>query len=539
MKKAILITIIATVAIVLNSGNWGWAKKLDATDMVRAWDMAYSPFIDAIWVGGQFTGTMSFGGQQYPGVGEPDVYVAKYSLDGQEQWFRNFGSPEEDVCFSIASGYNDSGNCCFTGYFNGTLSADDVSLTSNGMWDTFLGKLDVNGNLLWIKSFGGPLNDIGYGLAVDSQDYVVVTGWFAGTIDFGNGVVLSSYGGSDMFVARFDPQGNCLWARHGGGIGVDYGFKVDVDLDGRIYCTGTASAGANFDGMFQQFSGLYLAVYDAHGTILRHTSAQNANPINIGVSKTGGRVLLTGRVTGDAVFDGVSYSSLSETDDAFLAEYSFAQDRWTDVQIIGGKGSDKGRAVYVHELYGYSLAASFEYTMVYQDQTAISEGSWDCVLIREFDTAAISYFGSINTDVISDVVRVDGFREISCGWYSGSMSLGNIMLDSDSDADQNAFVVCYDFSATAVEEELSLELSGLMCYPNPFRDRVHIEAKNSLPAGLAVYNLKGQQVKALQPSSRNTFSWDGCEQSGTKCPAGVYLIRGQMRHEVQKVLLCR
>ncbi|NLN84697.1 MAG: T9SS type A sorting domain-containing protein [Candidatus Cloacimonetes bacterium] len=539
MKNVIVCLLFFCVIFSLSAGAWTWAKSLDAAE-VRAWDMASSPFCDALWVAGQFSETMNFMGQEYPALGEPDAYVAKYSLAGEEQWFRSFGSPEEDVCFSVATGYNDWGNCFFTGYFNGTMSVEGIELVSNGSWDVFYGKLDADGNLQWLKKFGGALYDMGYGMAVDSEDYFVITGWFADSIDFGNGIILESYGGSDMFLARFDPQGNCLWARHGGGIGVDYGFKVDVGLDGKIYATGTSSVGADFDGLTPSQNGMFLAVYDVDGTILRLTSAKNANPINISVSKQSeseSRVLLTGRVTGSAIFDGVTYSSMDDSDDIFLAEYDFEENLWSNVQIIGGPGSDKGRAVFVHDVFGYSLAASFEEELYYQGLEAIAEGSWDCLLIREFDEPAMTWFGSQNTDVIADLLRYDAFREYSCGWYCGEMNLGGVTLNSGSDFIQSGFVACYDFSASSVNAEFLPAPSSLFCYPNPFGETLYIQTKLGEAQTLRVFNLKGQKVKTLQPQGKNNWHWDGRNESGSKCPPGVYIISGEKGLGVRKILL--
>jgi hypothetical protein len=131
-----------------------------------------------------------------------DAFVAKYSREGTPLWFRQFGSPDEDVCLSIEAGTGGTDNCYLTGYFNDVMSVGSTVLTSAGMWDVFLGKLSPGGDVLWLKRFGGTLNDIGYGITVDHEDNVIVAGWFADTIDFGGGISISSYGGSDMFVAN-------------------------------------------------------------------------------------------------------------------------------------------------------------------------------------------------------------------------------------------------------------------------------------------------------------------------------------------------
>lgn len=550
MKKLSFILTLISLISFLNA-DWAWVRDLAATDMVRVWDLAVSYDYDAVWASGQFTGTMHFGQEEYPGKGEPDAFVAKYSLEGEELWFRSFGSPEEDVCFSVAAGYGVQGNTYFTGYFNGVMQEDDIELESAGLWDVFYGKLDTNGNLLWLKRFGGILNDIGYGIAVDYTDHFVITGWFADSIDFGNGITLASYGGSDMFVARFDPDGNCLWARHGGDIGVDYGFKVDVDGLGNAYCTGTAGAGALFDGLTQTYSGMYLAIYDTNGNILEHISAQHANPINIGVSKSMGgvpRAILTGRVTGSAIFGGASYSSYEDSDDIFIAKYTLGSGEWDEVQIIGGAGSDKGRAAYAHERYGWAVAASFEESFSYYGLLAEALGSWDCAIIREDNKDPLSYFGSCNTDVISALERWHDGWEFSGGWYSGTMQMGDYSLDSGSDAKQNGFVAGYLLEHWAAAEDAVAPYEyRLYNYPNPFVQNTTICLKNPKPGEREayIYNLKGQKLKELKQGTKNAeelqWQWDGKDDSNRPLASGIYFLRLKTAEGVQnhKMLLVK
>ena len=549
MKKMILILTLVSMISFL-SADWAWVRDLDATDMVRVWDLTVSYDYDAVWAAGQFTGTMHFNGEEYPGKGEPDAFVAKYSLEGEELWFRSFGSPEEDVCFSVAAGYGAQGNTYFTGYFNGTMQEDDIELESAGLWDVFYGKLDTNGNLLWLKRFGGVLNDIGYGIAVDFTDHFVITGWFADSIDFGNGIHLQSYGGSDMFVARFDPDGNCLWARHGGDIGVDYGFKVDVDAQGNAYCTGSAGAGAFFDGLTQVYGGMYLAIYDTNGNILDHISAQHANPINIGVSKSMNEnpcAILTGRVTGSAIFGGETYNSYEDSDDIFIAKYTLGSGAWDEVQIIGQAGSDKGRAAYAHELYGCAVAASFEDSFWYQGLMAQSLGSWDCAIIREDKKDPLTYFGSYNTDVISALVRQHESWEFSGGWYSGLMQMGDLSLDSGSDAKQNGFVAGYWFDQMSVEDAVTPYEQGIYNYPNPFVKSTTICVKSPKPGAgeVSIYNLKGQKIKELEEGVKTAeglqWQWDGKDANGKPLAAGIYFLRLKTADSVQnhKILLVK
>ncbi|MEX0595109.1 MAG: SBBP repeat-containing protein, partial [Candidatus Paceibacterota bacterium] len=89
--------------------------------------------------------------------------------------------------------------------------------------DVFLSKYDENGNYLWTKTFGGISNDYGHAVAVDEDDYVYVSGQFAETVDFdpGPGEVLRTAGHFDSYVSRFSPNGVHIWTKTWGGVNYD------------------------------------------------------------------------------------------------------------------------------------------------------------------------------------------------------------------------------------------------------------------------------------------------------------------------------
>ena len=84
------------------------------------------------------------------------------------------------------------GNVYVTGYFRDTVDFDPgvgtLNLISTGQEDIFIQKLDANGNLLWAKSMGGTLFDLGFSITTDALGNVYTTGFFQDTVDFDPGV---------------------------------------------------------------------------------------------------------------------------------------------------------------------------------------------------------------------------------------------------------------------------------------------------------------------------------------------------------------
>jgi hypothetical protein len=159
-------------------------------------------------------------------AGSYDIFVQKLDASGNFVWAKSVGGAGWDESYSI--GLNASGNLYITGSFEGTADFDPgagiSNLTSAGMADIFVLKLDANGNFIWAKSFGGTGFDNGYSISIDAVGNAYTTGFFAGTADFDPGAGtfnLTSAGGNDVFVQKLDASGNFIWARSFGGTGAD------------------------------------------------------------------------------------------------------------------------------------------------------------------------------------------------------------------------------------------------------------------------------------------------------------------------------
>ncbi|MBC6420999.1 MAG: DUF4347 domain-containing protein, partial [Hormoscilla sp. SP12CHS1] len=128
------------------------------------------------------------------------------------------------------------GNVWVTGFFNGSI--DD--LMSNGGTDSYLVKIDSNGDLVKALNIGGSGNDQGYSITTDSDNNAWAIGYFNGSIDINgdDNNDLTSNGGTDNYVAKFDPDGTLLFALNIGGSSNDEGTGIATDSDGNAWATG-------------------------------------------------------------------------------------------------------------------------------------------------------------------------------------------------------------------------------------------------------------------------------------------------------------
>ena len=140
---------------------------------------------------------------------------------------------------SSAEGYGVCTDALGNCYMTG-LCWDGVvfgSDTLNG--SIFLVKYDPSGNVVWAKSDGGGGAGDSYAVAVDTFGNVFITGTFgAPSITFGS-YTLPCLGAQNVFLAKYDSSGNVLWAKRGGGsTGRDVGYGVATDALGNAYITG-------------------------------------------------------------------------------------------------------------------------------------------------------------------------------------------------------------------------------------------------------------------------------------------------------------
>ncbi len=187
--------------------------------------------------------------------GASDIFISKYDASGNFLWAKGFGSSGYDVGYDIVA--DASGNIYATGRFENTVDFDPgnnaVDITSAGAQDIYLLKLDANGNYVWAKGMGSSLAEWGQAVDLDGVGGLYLTGYFQLTVDFdpsGNTTNLTSSGGEDIFVSKYNTDGNFVWALAMGGTNAQFGDRgedISVDGAGSVYTTGWFYDVADFD----------------------------------------------------------------------------------------------------------------------------------------------------------------------------------------------------------------------------------------------------------------------------------------------------
>ena len=144
------------------------------------------------------------------------------------------------------------GNVYSFGSFLDTLDFDpgpDTLWLGSGAFTTYLQKVNAQGELVWARQVGVSGTNFGRDIFLDAQDNIYVAGSFMFSVgiaaDTGT-LVFQTRGGIDMYVAKFTPQGNLLWATHLGSANGDALNGMRVTPDGHVYVSASYNGTAYF-----------------------------------------------------------------------------------------------------------------------------------------------------------------------------------------------------------------------------------------------------------------------------------------------------
>jgi len=233
------------------NGNFVWAKSFGGpgSDVSRCITLSGN---GDIYTTGWFSETVDFdpgpNSHNITSIGHFDIFISKIDRLGNLIWAKQLGGTgDKDGAGSSIVVEPKSGDIYVTGYFEGTADFDPEKgffyLSSAGLRDIFISKLNSAGNFQWAKSIGGDGLDVGGYLAVDptGSGDIYTTGYFEGTVDFDPGpgsFHLNSIGCNDIFISKFDDTGNFEWAKAISGSKEETANSIAIDASGSAYVTG-------------------------------------------------------------------------------------------------------------------------------------------------------------------------------------------------------------------------------------------------------------------------------------------------------------
>jgi hypothetical protein len=311
----------------------------------------------AVFVAGQYQGTLTIGSISLRSSGPAAGFLAKYDAQGKLLWAQSL--PDSFVSGLATDGKGDvyaagtlaptssllakfdahgtqlwtspaaelaAGTCVTTdrwgdvyvaGRFLESLRVGSTTTVSSGSYDGFLARFDPRGAGKWVTGFGGPEEDQARGVAITAQGNVGVTGYFRGKATVGGQGLSSGMACAAAFVSCYAPKGNALWVRSPTGTIAASGAGLVFDTSGEgAAVTGTYQGQLSFGSLLSIPASCSESIFTAHLTtafpdlIVAASQSVEGSYHNVTVTGTGtatltGPLQVSGTLTvqGGGVFD--------------------------------------------------------------------------------------------------------------------------------------------------------------------------------------------------------------------------------------------
>ena len=534
--------LLAGVLYLVPMPSWGQTHVLSQRFGNSTYQSGLGIAVDAARnaiVTGRFQGTVDFGGGPLTSVGSTDIFIAKYDANGVHLWSRQFGDGASEHGLGVA--VDSAGNVIVVGYFEGTIDLGGDTLTTGGGSDMFLAKYDASGAHLWSRRFGDTGLDACNDVVFDGAGDLLVIGHFQNTVDFGGGA-LTSAGGLDIVVAKYDNGGSHIWSQRLGGTGTDLGMNIATGSGGNVVVTGMFEDTVDFGGGPLTSAGvddIFVAKYDAGGThVWSQRFGDGTYDYGYGTAVDGvGAVVVTGSFLGTIDFGGGLLTSAGNFD-IFVAKFDAGGSHvWS--KRFGDIWLDDGIAIAVDGTGHVVVTGNFSGTVDFGGGPLMSGNNSDDVFVAKYDAAGTHVwsqgFGDPTCGLfcrdLGEGITVDSAGGVFVtGSFEGTVDFGGGALTS---AGQNDIFVAEYASGTPTAitdppESVNRGFTLDQNHPNPFNPttRIGFSIDRRQKVRLAIYDTTGGLVVTLLDGHLDAGSyskeWNGRNGEGIAVASGVY-----------------
>ncbi|MBL0341837.1 MAG: T9SS type A sorting domain-containing protein [Bacteroidetes bacterium] len=500
MKKQLLIlTLFAIIgwsnSATAQSPSWIWAKSASATEH----DGGTSVATDAsgnVYVTGSFNSpTITFGTTTLTNAGGNDIFIVKYDANGNVLWAMSAGGAGDERGNSVST--DSGGNVFMTGFFDSPAITFGTTILPNAggfyPYDIFIVKYDAGGNVLWAKRAGGSYPDQGNSVSTDTSGNVIMTGYFAsttitfGTITLTNLSGPSTIGPSDIFIVKYDENGNVLWATNGGSPSDEQGNSVSTDAGGNVFITGWFSGPDIIFGTDTLYNSgnltfynydIYIVKYDANGNVLWAKSAGGTDSDNSNRVSTDaiGNVFMTGYFDSPAISFGTTTLTNAGLRDIFIVKYDAGGNvLW--VKSAGGAYIDNGTSVSTDASGNVFITGYFDSpTITFGTTTLTRNGLFSDIYIVKYDAGGNVLWaksaGGIDIDGGNSLSTDAGGNVFITGYFhSPSITFGTTTLINSGAPGTTYDIFIAKLDTVVVAGIASNQSSnGISVFPNPAKN---------------------------------------------------------------------
>lgn len=342
-------------------GEFQWARQIDGTSTGPT--HLGTDGSGNVAMSGMFYGTLSLGqATVVNNTGAEHVFVAEYSANGDVLWTGHDSAEYET--FPIAGVTGGPGTTVVTGFLQVAAQFGNIEMKVSGL-DYFAVAYDASGRVQFADHTTGASTAVGRATAVDDDGNVLIAGRFSSPSTFGN-FDLTSAGGFDMFILKYSPAGEILWAKKLGGNLNDSVASMAVDHDGNVLIGGLIADGP---------TGIWKL--DPAGDVVRQIEAPYFYSMTVDASNN---VLATGSWVGTITIAGQTLTSNGLADAVMAAYNSSGTALWA--LSATGPGTNRASGVAVAPDGTPAVIGYFSDELTFGETTLTSNGGKDVFVLH-------------------------------------------------------------------------------------------------------------------------------------------------------------
>ena len=520
------------------NGNFQWVKNFGGDSFEAGYKIATDSLGNIYMVGYTMSTTIDFDPStnvnNFSTNGDRDIWITKLNSNGGHIWSKVYGGSGTDNAFGLCV----NGEYVYlAGEFEGTVDFDPINsgniLTSNGDADAFVQKMDLNGNVIWTRSFGATSYDNAKDVRVNSNNDVLLVGTFRDSTDFdpsaADSLVYATY--SDPFILKLDSLGDFLWVNSiESSTSSEEINAICLDINDNIYVTGGYKGYCTFDTPVgyssivgaSSYSNLFYMKVDNFGNYLWTKSiAGNSNSTEEGMDieiDEDFNLYLTGTFWSYADFDPGPDTVLNNTSanmgDVFtlILEQCYCEDSLTYVETCFDYEWIDG-IQYVNDTISYYIVSS---------STGCDSIVSLFLTINEINSSIVQ----IDDTTLSSVATGAIYQWLDCNDnYNPIAGENNQTFTATSNGEYALQVTgngCTDTSScvtiNSVDNENQL-FEPFAVFPNPTNSIVKITFMKTHPeVRLRLLDLNGRKVYSSINTNCHKLEFEIAEESG------IYLL---------------
>lgn len=311
---------------------------------------------------GAMMGSIDFGGGLLDSQGGADAFIASFSPNGDYRFALRVGNAAEQSGGQIALA--EDGSILWSGTFEGDIDIAGIPLTSTGQSDLFVAKISADGKTTWARSLGGPGFDGDTSLVHLPSGQLLVSGFYEGAPDLGDGALPNTGMGNGQLLVAFDDDGTFSWSR---GIAQDTGyfpFALHVDEAGSPWLIGACAGEVDLFGtqVSAPQQGVALVKLGADGVPLATQVFAADEPGFVrAVRARGGGFVIAGDFANNIDLAGQTLTSAGESD--LFIVWVDSDGRVTRRARTGGAGQERFGAISMLPTGQVVVTGAFDGTM--------------------------------------------------------------------------------------------------------------------------------------------------------------------------------